>query len=279
VPSDGWIFIAVPALVPDELFEAAQEQLAENRRRYRQSRRGPRHLLQGLLVCTRCGYGLYATSTAEGKRSAYTYYRCTGMDAHRFGGQRVCANTPMRTQPLEDAVWQDVRSLLADPHRIQEEYQRRLASTSHDLEGGLAQLQRQVQNLKRGMGRITDAYEEGWLDKADFEQRMGRARERLARLESQAQASADEQDQRRELRLVIGQLGDFAHRVSGGLQEADWTTKRDLIRAVVKEIQVAEDHIRIVYRVTPPPSAQAPGQGSGSESLRDCRRAQQLPQW
>lgn len=50
------IGIAVPALVSAELFAAAGEQLAENRRRYRQSRRGASFLLQGLLVCPHCGY-------------------------------------------------------------------------------------------------------------------------------------------------------------------------------------------------------------------------------
>ncbi|MGH2618975.1 MAG: recombinase zinc beta ribbon domain-containing protein, partial [Anaerolineales bacterium] len=276
VPSDGWIFIAVPALVSDDLFEAAKEQLAENRRRYRQSRRGPRHLLQGLLICERCGFALYASSTAAGKTRAYAYYRCTGMDAYRFGGQRICANKPMRTEPLEDAVWQDVRSLLADPHRVEEEYRRRLASRADDLEGCLEQVQKQMQNLKRGMARIADAYEEGWLDKADFEQRMGRARDRLAHLQSQAQEIADQEAQRRELRLVIGQLGDFARRVAGGLQEADWAARRDLIRALVKEIRVAEDRIRIVYRVSPPPPAQAAAPGSSPGSSQDCRRAQEL---
>jgi site-specific DNA recombinase len=50
------IAIAVPALVSEELFAAVAEQLSENRRRQRQGNRGARHLLQGLVVCQRCGY-------------------------------------------------------------------------------------------------------------------------------------------------------------------------------------------------------------------------------
>jgi site-specific DNA recombinase len=50
------IVIPVPAIVDAELFEAVQEQLAENRRRSRLSARGARYLLQGLVVCRRCGY-------------------------------------------------------------------------------------------------------------------------------------------------------------------------------------------------------------------------------
>jgi site-specific DNA recombinase len=53
------VYIPVPALVDEALYEAVQEQLVENRRRARQSQRGARYLLQGLLVGKVCGYADY----------------------------------------------------------------------------------------------------------------------------------------------------------------------------------------------------------------------------
>jgi site-specific DNA recombinase len=47
--------ISVPALVSEELFQAVAERLAENRRRYREQKRGTQYLLSGLLVCAQCG--------------------------------------------------------------------------------------------------------------------------------------------------------------------------------------------------------------------------------
>jgi len=79
---DGGVPIEVPALIDEPLFAAAAEQLEENRRRARQGRRGAQHLLQGLLVCQRCGYALYgkrvSPAAAKGKDRRYAYYRCTG---------------------------------------------------------------------------------------------------------------------------------------------------------------------------------------------------------
>jgi hypothetical protein len=43
------------------------------------------------------------------------------------------------------------------------------------------------------------------LEKSDFEPRIRRARERLATLEAEVKKQADEESQRAELRLVIGQ--------------------------------------------------------------------------
>src|SRR4051794_36978857 len=58
-PAEGQILIAVPALVGEGLFAAAQEQLEENRKRSRVHVRGATYLLQGLIVCRGCGYACH----------------------------------------------------------------------------------------------------------------------------------------------------------------------------------------------------------------------------
>ena len=65
-----------------------------------------------------------------------------------------------------------------------------------------------------------------------------------------------------ELRLVIGQLEEFAKRVSQELQEPDWDTRRNVVRALVKKVEVDEQEVRIVYRVSPSPFEGGPQQGS-----------------
>ena len=68
VPREEWIEVPVPALVDPAVFEAAQAQLGENRRRKRDRRHGPRWLLQGLTVCRRCGYAYYGKAAPRSKR-------------------------------------------------------------------------------------------------------------------------------------------------------------------------------------------------------------------
>jgi site-specific DNA recombinase len=85
VPEEQGIPIPVPAIVSEDLFAAVAERLAENRKRRRQSQRGARYLLQGLIVCGRCNYAFYGKPVsliaAKGKRRDYAYYRCVGSDA------------------------------------------------------------------------------------------------------------------------------------------------------------------------------------------------------
>jgi site-specific DNA recombinase len=267
------IAIRVPALVSEDLFGAVAEQLAENRQRQRQRARGARYLLQGLLVCQGCGYAYYgkpvSRQAAKGKKRRYAYYRCVGTDAYRFGGRRVCQNKQVRTDVLEEAVWGDVCALLKDPGRLEGEYQRRLStSNTEKVSAGDRQVETLIQKVKRGIARLIDAYSEGLVEKSEFEPRVREFRERLARLQAEAKEKADLEAQERELRLVIGQLLEFAARVKAGLEEADWSTRREIIRTLVKRVEVDEGEVRVVYRVSLSPFAESPQGGN----LPDCRR-------
>jgi site-specific DNA recombinase len=262
--------IAVPALVGEELFAAVAEQLEENRRRSRQQARGARYLLQGLLVCKRCDHAYHGkpvSRTSGGQKHCYAYYRCGGTESWRFGGHKVCANKQVRVERLDEAVWQDVCGLLNDPQRVEEEYQRRLGGEQRGGDpAGAASLTKLIRNVKRGIARLIDAYAEGLVDKSEFEPRIRNAKERLAKLEGEAHAQADQEAQVQELRLVIGRLQEFADRVRCNLGQADWQARRDIIRALVKRVEVDTEEVRVVYRISAP--RLAPGTGEGV--LQDC---------
>src|SRR3954470_2976571 len=262
--SEDQIFISVPGLVSEELFGAVRAQLEENRRRRRDRPGRGRYLLQGLIVCKRCGYGCYGKTvnrtTSRGK-VPHAYYRCTGSDAYRFGGQRLCWNKQVRADVLDGAVWEDVRHLLSEPGRVRAEYERRARGpeAGADREGG--QTNKKIKNVKQTISRMIAAYGDGLLEKTEFEPRVLAARGRLAKLESECQRRADEEDREAELRLVIGRLEEFARRVSQGLRGPDWETRREIVRALVKKVEIDEQEVRIVYRVGPSPFEGRPQQG------------------
>ena len=55
----------------------------------------------------------------------YMHLKRAGTDAYRFGGERICPNTQVRTDRLELAVWHEVCALLAQPERLRQEFERR----------------------------------------------------------------------------------------------------------------------------------------------------------
>src|SRR5262249_53195839 len=271
VPPEDWITIPVPALVEAAVFAAVQEQLQENKRHARQSARGARYLLQGLLQCQQCGYAFYGKRLSprarKGKPRAYAYYRCLGTDAYRFGGERLCQNAQVRTDLLDLAVWQEVCTLLTHPERLAEEYRRRLQPETHAQRTPLATSEDQISKVRQGVARLIDSYAESLIDKHEFEPRITRLRQRLARLEEQRQALAEEAALHGELQLIIGRLEDFAIKLHDGLETADWASKRDLIRALVTGVEVARNEVNVVFRIDPYPSDNDPEK----KSLQLCR--------
>jgi site-specific DNA recombinase len=249
--------------VSQELFATVAEQLDENRMRNRQSRRGARWLLQGLLVCKACGYALYGLATrcrlADGRAVEYAHYRCVGRNGSRFGGQPVCSNRQVRVAELDHTVWNDVCDLLRNPAKVRAEYERRRAQPSgEEMSLQAEQVAKQVHKVKQAITRLIDAYQEGVLDKQEFAPRLEAAKDRLARLEAEGRKEAEQQNQERELRLALGGLEEFAQQVTEGLEQADWHKRREIIRALVKRIEVGHEEIRVVYRVGPPPFVNGP---------------------
>jgi site-specific DNA recombinase len=280
------IAIPVPPLVEAALFEGAQEQLEESRRRCRLRKQGVRYLLQGLLVCQSCGYAFCgrwkAPPRSRGRR--YHYYRCTGTDRSRLNGQRRCEARPIRVEQLDTAVWDEVCRLLADPARVTEEYQHRLqAVCSGPRRPELETVERQLTKLRGGMGRLIDSYAEGVISKAEFEPRLAGMRQRVAKLETEAAALQDTAEQARSLQLVIGKLEVFAALVRDRLEDADWDTRRDVIRTLVRRIEIDGQRVRVVFRVDPGPQDGTGALRVGQRCLgRDCGmggRATHDPRW
>jgi len=263
-----WIEVAVPALVDPAVFEAARAQLDENRKRKRESGRGPRWLLQGLTVCRCCGYAYYAKTSAlsptdrsKGKRH---YYRCVGADAYRRDGTTKCGNSTVRGDRLEQMVWDQVKALLEDPSRVADEFRRRIGQV-HNGDGPpeqVARLDRQMMTLRRGIDRLIDGYAGGFIDKAQFEPRIAGLKLRLSQLQEQQQAAVEAANAERELSLVISQLEDFSAKVSQGLDRLDWNGMRQIIHTVVRRIEIDHDSVEVVFRVPPGAGPQTPSPGS-----------------
>jgi site-specific DNA recombinase len=239
VPSENGIPLPVPALVEPELFDAVQAQLEENRRHARQTRRGARYLLQGLLQCQHCGYAFYgkplSPSTRKHRPRAYAYYRCLGTDAYRFGGERICPTTQVRTDRLELAVWHEICALLARPERLRQEFERRQQATGESRRQERSALEAQVSKLRQGVSRLIESYTEGLIDKDEFEPRVRRLRQRIAHIEEQCEALAGEETLERELHLIVSRLDDFAAQVGRNLDDLEWAKKREIIRDCSKD--------------------------------------------
>jgi site-specific DNA recombinase len=128
-------------------------------------------------------------------------------------------------------------------------------------------LDKQIAKLHQGINRLIDGYSEGYIDKGELEPRIRRFKERLQSLESQAEQLRDERHRQAELQLIIGRLEEFSEKVSAGLERSDWTSRRELIRTLVKRIEIDRERVNVVFRVE-----DTMGGAETRPFLQHCRR-------
>jgi site-specific DNA recombinase len=175
----------------------------------------------------------------------------------------------VRTDRLELAVWQEVCARLAHPERLAQEFTRRLHADGQGQWQERTALEGQVGKLRQGLARLIESYAEGLLEKQEFEPRVTRLRPRMTHVEAQCQQLAEAETLQRELQLLVGRLDAFAAQVQQHLDDLAWHRKREIIRALVRRVEIALDHVQVVFRV----DAFAGEADLEKKSLQLCKRS------
>src|SRR5471030_3031240 len=261
-PRTEWIEVPVPALVSEEMFALAQEQLEKNKRHSPRRTVEPT-LLQGMLVCEQCGHALYRASTHTSKQKL-TYYRCLGSDGYRRLNGPVCTNRPIRQDYLDQFVWSEIIRLLEDPGLIQTEIDRRreAAQKSDPLRKREEELHREQARVEKSSERLVTAYQEGLVTLAQLRQRMPALQKQTQAVESELQSlKMAAVDEAKYLQLAES-LAGFRSKLRVRAEVLDIAVRQQILRLLVKEVLVGSDTITLRHSIPIPQS----GPGSNGSS-------------
>jgi site-specific DNA recombinase len=151
----------VPRIVSDALWQLANDQLNENRKKfYRQAKR--EYLLRGRIRCGVCGRPM---SGSGGN------YRCPVRDGANYSNDpaHVCNNRRVPYEYVDAATWSTVREALLDEEKMWSAVNRRTADmlkVRETLEMSLTALQARAQKERDKTGRLLDLYAAGDIDRA-----------------------------------------------------------------------------------------------------------------
>ena len=253
-PRAEWIEIAVPALVSEEMFALAQEQLEKNKHHSPRRTIKPT-LLQGILVCEQCGYGLYRTSTHTSKHKL-NYYRCLGSDGYRRLNGPLCTNRPIRQDYLDEFVWNEIIRLLDDPKLIQAEIDRRreAAQKADPLRKREEELRREQARVEKSSERLVTAYQEGLLTLPQLRQRMPALQKQTQAVESELHSlKMAAVDQAKYLQLAES-LAGFRSKLRVRAEALDMGVRQQILRLLVKEVLVGSGTITLRHSIPIPHS-------------------------
>ena len=258
-PRSEWIEIPVPSIVKEETFELAQERLEQNKR-FSPRRTIEPTLLQGMLVCNRCGYAFYRTSTRTSKRKLH-YYRCLGSDAYRYFNDRVCENRPIRQDYLDGVVWKHVVQLLASPRLIRSEIKRRIK----EIQGASPTkrrkdaVEKEITRISKSIDKLLDAYQEGLIGLEELRTRMPALRKRQEALKAESYSLEVAAASHQGFLRLAENMEEFLGRLRKTADSMSVIERQKVLRLVVKEILVDRETIKIKHSI--PVSAVNPESG------------------
>ena len=236
-PKEEWIYIPVPAIVNERTFELAQQKLKHNVKHSPRNNKKNNYLLSGLLRCKTCGYSIYGKPASNSKYKRL-YYRCMGQDGYRWPQGRVCSGHPVRTEALDDIVWDSVKELLLSPETIIEEYERRLISHKTDYGAVLSEKNAEIERYEREKDRLIDLFQSGIVEMNEIEKKLKAIRSKSGQLSDEINYLKSQEMESKKLLTVISNMDDFSKNIRAGLESGTFEERRNIIKFLVEEVEV-----------------------------------------
>ncbi len=235
-PKEEWIYISVPAIIDEKIFEYTQIKLKDNIKLAPRNNKKYHYLLSGLLRCKTCGYSIYGKPASNSKYKRL-YYRCTGQDGYRWPQGRVCKGHPVRTEAIDDLVWDSVRGLLLNPQSLFEEYQNRLSVSKSS--GSIVKNKKiDLERFKKERSRLIDLFQIGLVEKKEIESKLKSIRAKIDQLGSEIEYLKNEERENEQVLTVIRNLEDFSINIKDNLDLLPFETKKKIVRFLIEEVEV-----------------------------------------
>lgn len=236
-PKEEWIFIPVPAIIDEETFECAQKKLEKNKKLSPRNNKKYEYLVSGLLRCKNCGYGIYGKPTSNSKYKRL-YYRCTGQDGYRWSTGRICKGRPVRTEVIDDLVWDSIKELLKNPKNILYEYKSRLNENKGDQRSVIKKKHARMKQFESERSRLIDLYQAGLVEKSEIKEKLKAIQSRMLQLNDEIKHLKHKDEERGKLVVVIENLKKFSVTLGENFSECSFEEKKKIIRLLVEEVEV-----------------------------------------
>ena len=237
--------IAVPTIIPLELFDSVKQRLSQNNPKVTPPRivNGPT-LLTGLAICASCGAGMTRTGTRRRDRS-YSYYSCGG--CHQKG-KSVCPGRHIPMARLDDLVIANVKEHLFAPKRLEvilEGLVAMQASKDGEVQKRRATLEAELTNTNDKIGRLYRAIEDDIVDLDD------QLKDRIETLKTQRDIIVATLERivvqsRTTSAISPARLQSFSRLMNEKFDTGDIQAKKAYLRSVIARIEVADDKVRII---------------------------------
>ncbi len=243
-PRNEWIEIEVPALIDEDTFRRAGEQLKKNI--WWSSRNNTKHqyLLRRLVRCGECGYKMCGVFERK-----YAYYRCKrGRDLLETHRETKCTSRSVRQEHLDEVVWQKITELLEKPELIIEQYKRQKDITlSSGSQKQCQKLEQQIRQHDKQIQRLIDAYQMEIITLEDLNIRKSSLEQKISQLQGQIRNIKAAQKKEIDHKKIFENIEAFCTAIKQGIENASFEDRRKIIELLVEEVIVTNRRVEIIH--------------------------------
>ncbi|WP_127483966.1 recombinase family protein [Paenibacillus ehimensis] len=240
-PKEEWIRTECPRIISDYQFEHAQKLIADSKRRFAKASLN-QYLLSGLMRCGICGNTMTGRKSRNWGKTVFEYTdkKNTSGAKNKGCGMRI------RCDMLDEQVWERVSKFLsaggADEFEEEQREQKMLEEVEYD------RIKQEIDNVRLARKRLVKLFASEDIDESG----QNEVREQLRELSDKENALNDKLANIQEI-LDRSKKIEFSRvtaqdAVKHYLEKKDALTfddKKELIRMVVREVQVFKDRIDI----------------------------------
>lgn len=240
---ENWIEIPVPAFIEELQFCRAQELLASNKAYAARNTKRP-SILQGLLICKKCGLPLYKKG-----RGKFVYYCCRSKLERKLP---KCGAKNMRQDILDALVWDEVITLLKNPELITHELNKRAHEYSKtDLQKGrLEELNLELKRVIIQRDKLLDAYQQTeCLSMDEFKRRMQNLNKQKDKLEKALESHKASEIMLKSHQEILMTLDQCVAKINKSSMTLEISEKQKILRLLIDEIIIGDDDVLIKHSI------------------------------
>jgi site-specific DNA recombinase len=242
---EEWIEVSVPAIINQEIFDAAQSRLEKNQNMARRNNKTHNYLLRGLVSCGQCH--LSSTGRTQGR---YHYYTCRGRsDVHRAAKGERCTARYAPSQELDELVWQDLCHIVANPDLIAHELERAQAGDwlPQALQAKRTTTRQALASLERQQERLLEVYLAEIITRDEFERKRQELSQTQNGLQRQLRQLEHQAQKQIETLGLANNIQEFCNRIQPTLSKLNFEQRRQLVELLIDRVVVDDEKVEIRY--------------------------------
>jgi site-specific DNA recombinase len=232
-PKDEWVYVPVPRIINDELFERTQICIAEHARLNKRSKKY-NYLLSGRMECV-CGKNRCGAARQKGK---YLYYDCTDK-VYCFPLPRECKENPINATKADGLVWEKIEEMMSseDLLNAQVELWLNTKNTKTVLSvDDVDALTDQIEKLKHKQKRYEEAYAAEAMSVETLKEYTDQNKVKVAELYTRIGLIEQNNQNTKDVLPTKDEIKIFVAEARKTLKDLSFEQKRDIVLGTVERI-------------------------------------------